>query len=132
MTFDDFREIWVLDFEFGEDKDHLPSLRCLVAKEILKQRVLRIWFDDSKPIKNPFLRPKNSLFLAYYASAEMGCFLKLKWDLPLYLIDLYAEFRNFTNGLHLPLGRGLLGALGYFGVSHIESSEKENLSPFFK
>ena len=23
MTFDDFREIWVLDFEFGEDKDHL-------------------------------------------------------------------------------------------------------------
>ena len=127
MTFDDFREIWVLDFEFGEDKDHLPSLRCLVAKEILKQRVLRIWFDDSKPIKNPFLRPKNSLFLAYYASAEMGCFLKLKWDLPLYLIDLYAEFRNFTNGLHLPLGRGLLGALGYFGVSHIESSEKEEM-----
>ena len=54
MNFNDFREIWVLDFEFGEDKDHLPSLRCLVAKEILKQKVLRIWFDDSKPIKNPF------------------------------------------------------------------------------
>ena len=25
------------------------------------------------------------------------------------------------------LGRGLLGALGYFGVSHIESSEKEEM-----
>ena len=58
---------------------------------------------------------------------KWGLFLKLKWDLPLYLIDLYAEFRNFTNGLHLPLGRGLLGALGYFGVSHIESSEKEEM-----
>ena len=109
MTFDDFREIWVLDFEFGEDKDHLPSLRCLVAKEILKQRVLRIWFDDSKPIKKPFSRPKESLFLAYYASAEMGCFLKLKCDLLLYLIDLYAEFRNFTNGSIFPWAEASLG-----------------------
>ena len=74
MTFDDFREIWVLDFEFGEDKDHLPSLRCLVAKEILKQRVLRIWFDDSKPIKNPFLRPKNSLFWLTMPRLKWGAF----------------------------------------------------------
>ena len=51
------------------------------------------------------------LFVAYYAPAELSCFLALGWPLPARILDLYIEFRAETNGLALPIGRGLLGAL---------------------
>jgi hypothetical protein len=67
------------------------------------------------------------LFVAYYASAEMGCHLALGWPLPENVLDLYAEFRNLTNGLPLPYGRSLLGALVYLGLSSISASEKDEM-----
>ena len=44
--------------------------------------------------------------------------------MPANVIDLFAEFRNATNGLTVPAGRGLLGALIYFGLDHIAATEK--------
>ncbi|MEK9702119.1 MAG: DNA polymerase, partial [Deltaproteobacteria bacterium] len=70
---------------------------------------------------------ENSLYVAYYASAEMGCHLALDWTLPDYLLDLFCEFRCQTNGLSLPAGNGLLGALSAYGLEHIPLVEKEEL-----
>ena len=64
------------------------------------------------------------MFVAYYASAELGCFLALGWPLPAHILDLYAEFRVETNGLDLPCGRGLLGALQFYGLDHMDAAEK--------
>ena len=42
---------------------------------------------------------RDSLFIAYYASAELGCFRALGWPRPANILDLFVEFRNRTNGL---------------------------------
>src|SRR5208337_2448133 len=69
----------------------------------------------------------DALFVAYYASAELGCYLALGWPFPANVLDLYAEFRNLTNGLPTPCGSGLLGALAYFGLSSVEAVEKREM-----
>ena len=75
----------------------------------------------------PYPLDKDSLLVAYYASAEMGCHLSLGWPMPANLLDLYTEFRNHTNGLTKPCGNGLLGALAWFGLSSVEAAEKETM-----
>jgi hypothetical protein len=57
----------------------------------------------------------------------MGCFLQLGWPLPVSVLDLYTEFRNETNGLTLPHGSGLLGALSYHALSSITKAEKQDM-----
>ena len=75
----------------------------------------------------PFPLGENSLYIAYYASAEMGCHLALDWDLPYSLLDLFCEFRCQTNGLALPAGNGLLGALSIHGLEHIPLWRKKEM-----
>ena len=62
--------------------------------------------------------------MAYYASAEIGCFLALGWPVPPRILDLYTEFRNATNGLSLPGGRGYLSALAEHGIASITKEQK--------
>ncbi len=57
----------------------------------------------------------------------MGCHLALDWDLPNFILDLFCEFRCQTNGLPLPAGNGLLGALSIHGLEHIPLVEKEEM-----
>jgi DNA polymerase-1 len=65
--------------------------------------------------------------VGYFASAELGCHLALNWPLPVNVLDLYAEFRTLTNGLKLPAGRSLSGALQYFGLDWISSLAKDSM-----
>jgi len=123
-----FREIWAVDFEFRAPPGHNPEPICLVAKELISGRTIRLWQDElwaaSRP---PYDIGPDSLFVAFYASAEIGCHLALGWGIPANILDLYTEFRNLTNGLTTPCGAGLLGALSYFGLGGIEVLEKESM-----
>ena len=67
---------------------------------------------------------RDCLFVAYFASAELGCFLELGWPLPARVLDLYTEFRNATNRLSLPGGRGYLSALAEHGIASITKEQK--------
>src|SRR4051812_17357073 len=97
----------------------------MVARELRSGRELRLWTDDLRRLPAaPFPTGPETLFVAYYASAELGCFLALGWPLPARVLDLYAEFRAETNGLTLPCGRGLLGALQWHGLPHLDADEK--------
>src|SRR5262249_28035833 len=69
----------------------------------------------------------DALFVAYYASAEIGCHLALGWAVPQRILDLYAEFRRLTSGLAVPSGRDLLGALAYHGLDGIAAAEKQEM-----
>src|SRR5262249_2602601 len=42
-------------------------------------------------------------------------------------LDLFIEFRNRTNGLKVPAGSGLLGALTYFGIPTQGSQTKDEM-----
>jgi hypothetical protein len=125
-VFAQFAELWCIDFEFQVDSGERPTPLCLVARELRSGRLVRQWLeaDSSQP---PYGIGRNSLVVAYYASAEMGCHLALGWEMPACLLDLYAEFRCMTSGLPTVCGNGLLGALAYFGLDGIASSEKSEM-----
>ena len=118
-----FREVWALDTEFVAESGARPVPVCVVARELRSGRLVRLWQDEFAD-RPPFPVDNDTLFVAYFASAEWGCFLELGWALPTRVLDLYAEFRVETNGITLPEGRGLLCALSYHGITSITSEEK--------
>ena len=127
MKLEQFKEVWVLDFEFGEKDPGIPRPLCLVAKELNQNKKIRLWLDEQGGADSPFKISGDVLLVAYFATAELSCFLELGWEFPEKLLDLYVEFRNLTNGLNPPLGNGLLGAMSFFGLSHIDSADKETM-----
>jgi len=128
MDMNQFQNIWLLDFEFAANVGEVPEVRCLVAREYLTGQTIRLWHDEIKQLsKPPYEIDGNSLFVAYYASAELGCHLALGWDLPVNVLDLFIEFRLTSNGLRVPCGDSLLGALAYFGLSSIDAVEKSGM-----
>lgn len=124
----DFREVWVADFEFRSEPGENPQPHCLVARELCTGRTVRLFGDElTSRTEAPLDIGPESVFIGYYASAEMGCFLALGWQTPVNVIDLFVEFRVATNGLSVPSGAGLLGALTYFGLPSIKAVEKEEM-----
>jgi DNA polymerase I len=120
-----FREIWLVDFEFMAGSGERPDPVCLCARELRSGRQLRLW-RELGPVP-PYPIDAGSLFVAYYASAELGCHLALGWPLPERILDLFTEFRCGTNGLTVPAGNGLIGALTAFGLDTIGAVEKEDM-----
>jgi DNA polymerase-1 len=127
-TFSEFREIWLVDFEFQSFDGERPQPICFVAHELRSRQILKVWQDDLRRLsKPPYSVGRDSLFVAYYASAEMGCHLALGWPMPRYVLDLFTEFRALTNGLRTISGNGLLGALAYFGIEAMDAAEKDEM-----
>lgn len=104
---------------------------CLVAKDLWTGEVTSR-FGDELGQKAPFPTGPNSLVVAYFAAAEIEAFWALGWDLPVNVIDLYAEHMRLTNGLPttemhgVPSGtRGsLLAALRCHGLPAREHESK--------
>jgi hypothetical protein len=124
-----FREVWAVDFEFGQDSNLNPEVRCMVARELRSRRTLRLWYDELHGLTEaPFSCGAGALFIAYYSSAELGCFLSLGWSLPVNVADLFVEFRCATNGTLGAKGAAkLTGALSYFGLDAVSATEKEEM-----
>jgi hypothetical protein len=121
--------VFLIDFEFRPEngrEGNTPEPVCLVVKDFLSGVISRYWKDDiHSRISTPFSVGRDALCVAYFASAEMDCFLKLGWQLPENVLDLYVEFRCLTNGTTPPNGAGLLGALLYFGLPTIAALHKD-------
>ena len=122
-----YRHAWAVDFEFTAPPGERPTPLCLVARELWSGALVRLWLTDGAPPSPPFAIGPDTLFIAYYASAELGCFLALGWPFPVRILDLFAEFRCQTAGLSVPCGNGLLGALAYFGFDGLAAAEKEGM-----
>ena len=119
-----FREVVVTDFEFASIPGERPDPVCLVAHELHSGRRFRVWRDQLGPVP-PYATGSDVLFVAYYASAEFGCYRVLGWPMPERVLDLFVEFRDRTNGLPTPAGVGLLGALAYFGLDTMAAAAKD-------
>ncbi len=121
--------VFLIDFEFRPEngrEGNTPEPVCLVVKDFLSGVTSRYWKDDIHSRSSaPFSVGRNAICVAYFASAEMDCFLKLGWQLPENVLDLYVEFRCLTNGTTPPNGAGLLGALLYFGLPTIAAQHKD-------
>ena len=122
---DQFRAVWLVDFEFSAPPGARPTPVCMVAREFKSGRTIRLFQDALQA--PPFEVGPETLFVAFYASAELGCHLALGWPTPERVLDLYIEFRALTNGFPTPFGRGLLGALAWFGLDAMDAVEKESM-----
>ena len=121
--------VFLIDFEFRPEngrEGNTPEPVCLVVKEFLSGVTSRYWKDDIHSRSSaPFSVDRKALCVAYFSSAEMDCFLKLGWQLPENVLDLYVEFRCLTNGTSPQNGANLLGALLYFGLPTISAQHKD-------
>jgi hypothetical protein len=83
--------------------------------------------------ESPIPTGPDVLYVAFFGSAEWGCYLELGWPIPSRIVDLFAEFRlrtNFALGKAeraklLPRGNGWLGAAAFFGIDTMATAEKE-------
>jgi DNA polymerase-1 len=124
----DFREVWCADFEYGAPPGAPPSPVCLVARELHSGCTVRLWEDElHRATGPPYPLATDSLFVAYNASAELGCHLVLGWPLPMRVLDLYTEFRAITNGRGGQSGKALPDAMGYFGLDAMSVRDKESM-----
>ena len=133
---DQFKEIWLHDFEFHAPDGERPLVATLGAKELRSGRVVGLDHRQFGP-KPPYDTGPENIFVSYYASAEIGCHLSLGWPVPANVLDLYAEFRNLTNRSNRVKkqsyeasqrqSRSLLAAMAYHGLDAMAATEKEDL-----
>jgi len=121
-----YHEVWNIDFEFVAAPGNRPVVVCMVAREMKTGRTIRLWQNELGPTP-PFRTDERVLFVAYYASAEIGCFLALGWPVPPNILDLFTEFRALTNGKRPVAGNSLLGAMAYHNLPGIGVGEKQEL-----
>jgi DNA polymerase I len=131
-----YRSIVVADFEFefgghstfeeASPSGERPRPVCMVARDLVSGETWRLWRDEFGPLP-PFPIGPDALFVAYYSSAELGCFRALGWPKPTNILDLFTEFRDSTNGLPTQAGASLVGALTYFALDSIGGQEKDEM-----
>jgi hypothetical protein len=118
----------VLDFEFQAPNGERPDPLCMVARELVSGREHCLWQGELRRAKSPpFDIGSDTLVCAFFASAEMGCFLELGWKRPVNLLCLHAEDRAATNG-RLPRAKGqhsLIMACGRRGIPVMIGADKE-------
>src|SRR5262249_20144852 len=121
-----FEEIVLADFEFNGRDGNRPNVVCLVAHELRSGRKFRLW-QDQLGAAPPYRIDNKTLFVAYYAAAELTCHLALGWPLPVHILDLFAEYRchtNHSNDFQPPAG--LLDAMDHFGLDSIDAHAKKH------
>jgi hypothetical protein len=134
-----YRQIWVIDFEFrpksvarsgfefAENSGERPAPVCLVAKELHTGEMIRLNYDQLGP-QPPFPITDDVLIVAFFASAELGCFRALNWPMPARILDLYAEYRMsrtfFDPKGTKPEKTGLINALTAYGLNAMGAREK--------
>ena len=109
-SLDDFEEINVLDFEFqtegglhtdrGQRFGGRPLPLCGVGLELRSDGLWRLWRDELLQLtRAPFNTGRRALTIAFFASAEAGCFVALQWPFPHHWLCLHAEYRLKTISL---------------------------------
>jgi hypothetical protein len=121
-----FKQVWLADFEFIPKPGERPDVVCLVARELRSGRTLRLW-RNQLGTKPPYPVGNDALFVCFVANAELACHLALGWPLPTNVLDLSPVFRCVVNGRTAPEGKGLLGALAYYGADSIGAKRKDDM-----
>jgi DNA polymerase I len=122
-----YRAVVAADFEYefgGHNYANLPRPVCMSWRDLLTGRGGNVWLQGETVAAPPFSVGPDTLFVAYNATAEIGCFRILGWPEPARVLDLYPEFANLINGVHA--GRkGLVHAMEYFGLDSLSAVEKK-------
>jgi DNA polymerase I len=124
-TLSNFGRIIFWDFEFIAKPGEHPDVVCLAWHEQPAGQTHRLWYDQLLGTAPPFRIDDEVLCVCFVGNAELHCHLTKNWPLPANVLDLNTEFRCITNGRTVPAGKGLLGALAYYGIDSIGSKQKD-------
>jgi DNA polymerase-1 len=135
-----YGEIWLGDTEYVSLPGERPVPVCGVFREFRTKRQIELWQGEFGP-RPPFSTGPDTLFVAYFACAEIGFFLALNWSIPERILDLYTEYRNrfnclptlveqklYEKGEEKPGRNSLVGALIQFGLSTIGVHKKKEMT----
>ena len=123
-----FCEIWLCHFEFTVPDGERPTPLCMVAIGLKSGREIRLWADRAGSlVRGAILTGPDALVVAYYASAELGCFLVLGWPLPVRILDLYAEFRVETNESSCPAVAVFCVLCSGTACLHLDADKKDEI-----
>jgi hypothetical protein len=125
-TLSEFEQIIFSDFEFIAKPGERPDVVCLAWHEEPSGQTHRLW-RDQLGADPPYRTDLSVLHVHFVSNAEVGCHLSLDWPKPARILDLNPEFRCIVNGRTVPAGKGLLGAMAYYGLDSIDSKTKEAL-----
>ena len=123
-----YERILSIDFEYedGGVAGNVPRPVCFVVRDFKTGSLKRYWRDELLSMTvAPFDIGSETLVVAYFAPAEIQCFMALGWPMPENLLDLFPEFRRLTNGQYLAYGKGLVGALRYFDLERFVPAQKD-------
>nr|WP_161501336.1 DNA polymerase [Rhodopirellula sp. SM50] len=70
----------------------------MVATDILSGETVRERLWDRHPKRCPISLDDRSLYVSYYAAAEITCHIAMEWEIPARILDLQVEFRVLANG----------------------------------
>jgi hypothetical protein len=131
-SFDRFREVWHVDFEFRFDVNHLPVPVARFAKEHRTGAEISMRRDQLLArSRAPFDTGPDALVVAYSAVAELSCFHVLQWPAPRNVLCAYVEASAAINGRDIvgltEKRPELLEACDLFGIPHMAAEHKAHM-----
>jgi len=128
--FDWYEEVTAFDFEYKFDHNDLPVPLHMCAIEMRSGREIALWREDLVRLRRaPFGTGPRHLAGAFSSNADLLCFLRLGWPLPVNVFDPYVNTAALTNGSkrwpHRNFRPGLLTAMQLFGLQGIDAADKD-------
>ena len=120
-----FKKIVVVDTEFQSDisNSYCTKALCAVYKDLKTEQTLKIWDYGESNLAQHHFDFEETLFVCYYATAEVGYFLKQLMGRPPYIFDCWTEYSKlYKNSRDLSL---LAAATAYSYPNPISKEEKE-------
>jgi DNA polymerase family A len=129
-SFDRFREIWHVDFEFRQDENHCPVPVSMFANEHRTGAEIAMRRGQLLTCtKAPFPIDADTLVIGYSVVAELTCFQVLHWPRPRHVLCTYFETSAQINGLEIAglvkKRPSLLEACDLFDIPHMEKGHKD-------
>jgi len=120
-----FKKIVVVDTEFQSDisNSYCTKALCAVYKDLKTEQTLKIWDYEENNLAQHHFDFEETLFVCFYATAEVGYFLKQLMGRPPYIFDCWTEYAKlYKNNRDLSL---LAAATAYSYPNPISKEEKE-------
>jgi len=131
-SFNRFREIWDLDFEYRQDANHRPVPVAMFAKE--RRTGAEVSLRRDQLLSNtclPFGTGADILVTSYSNIAELSCLKVLNYPIPRNLLCIYLETSAAINGLDIQglteKRPSLLEACDLFNIPHMSGEYKAEM-----
>ena len=120
-----FKKIVVVDTEFQSDisNSYCTKALCAVYKDLKTEQTLKIWDYEENNLAQHHFDFEETLFVCFYATAEVVYFLKQLMGRPPYIFDCWTEYAKlYKNNRDLSL---LAASTAYSYPNPISKEEKE-------